>query len=132
MYYVNALFKHPEGAVELLEKGSKELQDEHAEFVRWSNSHGMARPVVTCLGRTRDENFKVGGVVDSLHIYDDNGTFHAVDYSIRNYGVEELKEILAYWDVRQSKTNGRVSYVHNLNHGTAPHLHVQAKPSPIP
>jgi hypothetical protein len=106
-----------------------ELRYEVEQFVDWSVAHSLPIPVVTCCGRTPKGNANTpGAVANSGHLLDpEHGdtAFEALDLRVRHYSPEGLKMATTYWTIREEVTEKKVRYVHNLNHGTAPHLHVQ-------
>lgn len=122
------LFKATSEREEYEKYADPTLVEECDRFVAYSISAGLPYPVVTCCGRTPEENGGTPGAVkNSDHLLDPaNGdtSFEAIDFRIRHYNPDELHRVVLYWKTRAAVTNGEVYLVNNLNHGTAPHLHI--------
>lgn len=119
------LFKHEDDVSDYVLHASAPLKLVLIELAEWSKAHGLPPPVVTCGGRKPEENEVLPDHAEhSLHLYDALGLFWAVDLRIFHYTTEQLQAVLHHLDVIHATSGDKVSYVHNLNHGTAPHIHV--------
>lgn len=123
------IFKNEGERVEYDRYAHDRLKLENEMFATWSEQNMLPPPIITCCGRTPTENGSTkGSAKNSAHLLDpENGdtSFEALDYRIRHYRLSELPKVVDYWKRRELDSNGRVKFVDNLNHGTAPHLHIE-------
>lgn len=89
-------------------------------FADWSARKGLEDPIITCVGRTLEENKAVGGHPNSCHLW--NPKPRAVDFRNHHYPTWQLELVEAWWrDVAKPPRFDVVTKAH----GTAPHLHVE-------
>ena len=93
---------------------------EVARFVRVAFGKSL---FLTCILRTPEENADAGGVPDSGHLLQENGTVRAADVrTAAHLTAEEIERVVEYWDEHIRLGRGWWSC---LYHGQPRHLHMQ-------
>lgn len=139
-------FKHPLLALQFDVATEPELRDFALELKAESRRRMWPELVVTCTGRTPEENKKENGVANSLHLWEPDVIptkpkfTRALDFSHRPYPTDDLVSEVERW-IRQELS--RRGFIHRkkpdaekheradgrwefLNHdvGSGPHFHV--------
>ena len=94
------------------------------DFGHWSSTERLPIPVITCLGRSVEENRKIYGKDKfSWHIPDlKTGVIRAMDLRTKHYTSEQVAKVFGWFhercpDVHQFELITKV-------HGTGPHIHL--------
>lgn len=127
-------FKHEYLAAQFASELEPDLQRLLLDFEDASKRFELPEPLLTCFGRTVEENKAVNGVPNSLHLWElMNGgkrRARAADVSIRPYDAEQLK-VVATWFRGEVAKRGRPRWEFLLHDvGSGMHLHVARRRTP--
>lgn len=121
------LFKHSGLEAELREKTHPELRQLLLDLGGACARFGLHEPVLTCLGRTPEENAAVNGLLGSFHLFD-----CAAD--LRKWVWDEetqLPQVLTWLRGAMARRGGKKRWglkVHDA--GSGDHIHVQVDDAP--
>lgn len=106
------------------------------DFVSGSERFGLPVPLLTCLGRTAEENAAVGGVPTSLHLWEvvaaRQRQSRAADLSLRPYEGTQvgLAETWLRGEIAKRGGKRRWEWLRHAVPGGAPHFHVARRRVP--
>ncbi len=123
-------FKRTSLEAQFLLQTEAELRRFLLDFVDASKRFGLPVPLLTCLGRTVEENEAAGGVPTSLHLWEldanRNPVSRAGDVSLRPYRGSQvgLAETWLRGEIAMRGGLKRWEFLKHAVPGGAPHFHI--------